>query len=118
MILLTKKQVEEYRKVGFLSGIPIANHSETEYYRRSYEELEAREGKQSLQHTEDQERFRNNRHFDQRFVWEIATHPKVLECVETITGTNIILLWTYFFSKRGPDKSIVAWHQDATRLGI
>jgi non-haem Fe2+, alpha-ketoglutarate-dependent halogenase len=65
-----------------------------------------------------------DRHFDQRFVWEVAAHPAVLDAVEAAIGPNVMLLTTHFFCKypqplqeQAPER-FVAWHQDVTYWGL
>ena len=56
-----------------------------------------------------------DRRFDTSFIWDLATRPRVLDCVESLQfGPNILLLATHFFCKYGEGTKYVAWHQDAT----
>ena len=60
-----------------------------------------------------------DRHFDLKFIWEIATDPVILDVIEDVIGPNIHLLATHFFCKYGPEsKKFVAWHQDVTYWGL
>lgn len=60
-----------------------------------------------------------SRHKDTRAIWELATHPRILDAVEAAYGPNLILLGTHFFTKypSSGDK-FVAWHQDVTYWGL
>ena len=60
-----------------------------------------------------------DRHFDVKFVWELATHPKILQHVQFLLGHDVLLLATHFFCKypKAEDK-FVAWHQDVTYWGL
>ena len=62
-----------------------------------------------------------DRHLDVEFVWRLTTHPRVLDAVEAVLGSDILLLASNFFCKypaaeRG--ERFVAWHQDVTYWGL
>jgi len=109
---LTQQQIAAYLKDGFLTGIRIAEEAEAARYRRLFDELEAREGREKAQIG------LLDRHFDQRFIWELATHPAILDCVERLIGPDFHLLATHFFCKYGQEEKFVAWHQDVTYWGL
>ena len=109
---LTIEQIASYHKQGFLSGITVVSPSNVDSYRREFNALEAIEGRGKTQIG------LIDRHFDQPFVWKLATNPVVLDCIEVILGPNILLLATHFFCKYGPEEKFVAWHQDATYWGL
>lgn len=109
---LNPQQIAAYQRDGFLSGIRIADEAEAARYRSLFDALEAREGRDKAQIG------LIDRHFDQPFIWELATHPKVLDCVESLIGPNFYLLATHFFCKYGREEKFVAWHQDVTYWGL
>jgi non-haem Fe2+, alpha-ketoglutarate-dependent halogenase len=109
---LTEDQVRTYQEQGFLSGIRVTDDMESGRYRNLFDALEAREGRDRAQIG------LLDRHFDQPFIWEIATRPQVLDAVEAILGPDILLLATHFFCKYGRDEKWVAWHQDVTYWGL
>lgn len=110
--MLNEQQIESYQRDGFLSGIPIASQAEVERYRERFDELETIEGRENSQNK------LFDRHFDHEFIWDIATHPKILDSVEALLGPNVLLLSTHFFCKYGPNKGFVAWHQDLRYWGL
>jgi ectoine hydroxylase-related dioxygenase (phytanoyl-CoA dioxygenase family) len=111
---------ETFERQGFASGIPILGPRETGAVREQFEALEAVEGRERCQIG------LLDRHFDQRFVWEMATHPRILDCLEAVMGPDILLLATHFFCKypepretpAEPAEKFVAWHQDVTYWGL
>lgn len=109
---LTQQQITAYHREGFLTGIRIAADTEALYYRQQFDRLEARTGREIAQIG------LVDRHFEEPFIWELATHPKILDCAECLLGPNILLLATHFFCKYGPEEKFVAWHQDATYWGL
>lgn len=110
---LTEQQVNAYETEGFLTGIQISDEAEATRYRKAFDELEAREGREKCQMG------LIDWHFDHEFIWDLATHPKIVDCIEFLIGPNVMMLATHFFCKYGPDeKKFVAWHQDVTYWGL
>jgi ectoine hydroxylase-related dioxygenase (phytanoyl-CoA dioxygenase family) len=111
-VILTEQQTQAYSRDGILSGLPIMPEREIQQFRQQFDALEAEEGRERAQNK------LFDRHFDQPFIWEIATHPGILDCVEGLIGPDILLLSTHFFCKYGPDCRFVAWHQDLRYWGL
>ena len=103
---------ELYRKDGFLTGIPISNETEATQHRHAYDALEAEVGKEIC------EIGLIDWHFDHQFIWDLATHPKIVDVIEALIGPDVMLLATHFFCKYGPRDKFVAWHQDVTYWGL
>lgn len=103
-----------YEQNGFLSGIDVLSVDEIAMVRRKFDEMEhsvpAKQRQIGLQAC----------HFEEEFVWRLATEPRVLAVIEQIVGPDLLLLGTHFFNKQ-PDSntsSYVAWHQDVTYWGL
>jgi hypothetical protein len=47
-------------------------------------------------------------------VYEIVTHPRILDVAESLLGPNLLAWNTNWFSKMPGEKSYVGWHQDGT----
>jgi non-heme Fe2+,alpha-ketoglutarate-dependent halogenase len=109
---LTEAQVAAYHSGGYLSGIRVVDEAEASEIRRRFDLLEAEVGKDQA------EIGLLDRHFDQPFIWELATRPEVLDRVESLIGPDVLLLATHFFCKYGEGSKYVAWHQDATYWGL
>ena len=105
-------QIERYRSDGFLTDIRVMSREETRRYRNSFDELEAEQGREVSQNG------MTDAHLDHRFVWEIGTHPRILECVTDLIGPDVLLLGSHFFCKYGPEEKFVAWHQDLRYWGL
>lgn len=103
---------EEYQKNGFLTGIQVADNSETTHFRKEYDALEAEVGPEKC------EIGLIDWHFDYRFIWDLAIHPKIVDVIEALIGPDVMLLATHFFCKYGPKEKFVAWHQDVTYWGL
>ena len=111
--MLTAKQVTAYRQEGYVTGVRVADEADSVRFRQAFDALEAQVGRQRC------EIGLVDWHFEHRFIWEIARLPKILDCVEALIGSNVMLLATHFFCKYGPEeKKFVAWHQDVTYWGL
>ncbi|MEX0642561.1 MAG: phytanoyl-CoA dioxygenase family protein [Pirellulales bacterium] len=106
------EQKEFFRENGYLSGINVCSVAEAAYFRDCFDQLERVEGKEMCAMG------LLDRHFDQRFIWELASHPKIVESLQEVLGPDIVLLATHFFCKYGPEEKFVAWHQDVTYWGL
>ena len=110
---MTHDQIRFFEENGYLTGIPILGADDAAGVRRQFDELEAKEGREKSQVS------LRGRHLDQRFIWELGTHPRILDLIEALVGPNILALSTQFFCKY-PDRldKFVAWHQDVTYWGL
>ena len=61
---------------------------------------------------------RNNGHLCFKFLDDLAYHPKVLDAVEDLLGSNFSLWGSVLFIKEPNSSHFVSWHQDATYMGI
>jgi non-haem Fe2+, alpha-ketoglutarate-dependent halogenase len=114
----------EFEARGYVSGLRVLEGRAAVEARRQFDALEAVEGRERCQIG------LLDRHFDQLFVWELATHPAVLDAVATMIGPDVLLLATHFFCKypeegpgargqgSGSGGKFVAWHQDVTYWGL
>lgn len=102
-----------YAEQGFLIPLDILSPDEAAYYREAFDGIERRVGKEKsaigLVQT----------HLDERDVWDLATHPRVLDAAQAALGPDVVLTATHFFVKY-PDmgEKFVAWHQDVTYWGF
>ena len=108
-------RAEVWKSQGFLTGLDVLSESEIAGYRLLFDELEGNEGQGKA------EIGLQNRHFKNEFVWKLASHPRVLEYVQSVLGHNVLLWSTHFFCKypsafRG--NKFVGWHQDLTYWGL
>lgn len=103
-----------YAQSGYLPATDVFTGDEVRLCRAQFETLEARVGpdraRSSIQ----------NWHFDEEFIWRMATHPRVLDVIEELAGPNLLLFNTRFFVKfPEPDaKFFFAWHQDSAYAAI
>ncbi len=112
MTSINKQFLETYQNDGFLTGIRVADDLEAKHFRKEYDALEAKVGAEKC------EIGLIDWHFDYKFIWELASHPKIIDVIEALIGSDIMLLATHFFCKYGPREKFVAWHQDVTYWGL
>lgn len=51
------------------------------------------------------------RHLDQRVIYDLCTHPAVLDRMRSLYGPDLVLWASYFFTKE-PGGVEIPWHQD------
>src|SRR5262245_34585697 len=100
MTLSTHNRALAFQQDGFLSGIPVHDATGVQRAREAFDALEAVEGRERCQIG------LVDRHFDQRFVWELATDPAVLDAVRDVLGPDVLLLATHFFCKYPEEESV------------
>ncbi|HYD71505.1 MAG TPA: phytanoyl-CoA dioxygenase family protein, partial [Candidatus Binatia bacterium] len=61
--------------------------------------------------------FRKSRHLDDALVFQLASHPALLDAVQPLLGGNLVLWRTQFFVKNPGDREI-PWHHDGNFLKL
>jgi hypothetical protein len=57
-------------------------------------------------------------HLHFRWAFDLATHPRVLDAVETLLGPNLLIWSTELFAKHPGDGISVGWHRDEDYTGF
>lgn len=109
---IAQSQLANFEALGYASKIRVADRAAVTRYRQSFDELEQREGRAKCQ------KGLFDPHFTVSFVWELASHPAILDSVEALLGPDLLLMGSHFFCKYGPSEAFVAWHQDVTYWGL
>lgn len=104
---LSAKQRKQYETEGYVSGLPVYTQAEMQAHRSHLANLLA-----TLPPSKTAFDI-NAWHTHDRWLFDVLTHPVLLDYVESIIGPNILLWGSHFFSKAPHDASRVAWHQDA-----
>jgi hypothetical protein len=102
--VLTHKQLDDYEELGFLHSIPVLSPDEVAQFRVAIEETCRALGGRVTR--------LDAPHLFFCWAWELATHPRVLDCMEQLIGPNVLLKSTRLFYKFGNSESFVGWHQD------
>lgn len=103
---LSKEQVAQFHRDGYLSPLTFCSPDEMADLRgrleaEVFEKISPHKGCGFMQ----------SRHLDSRLVWEICSHPSIVEKMASIMGPDLILWRSNFFNKTPGAKSI-PWHQD------
>ncbi len=101
--------VDDYLRDGVVWPVPIVDGEEAAQHRGELESAEATIGPLH---------YINKIHTVMRSPYELATHPAVLDVVESFIGPDVLLYnSTYIIKEPGTD-AYVAWHQDLTYWGL
>lgn len=98
-----------YHRDGFVSGVELLSESEALRHRTA---METAEGTVGTLHYETKV------HTILRSPYELATLPNVLDIVEQLIGSNILLYNVTYIIKEPGSTSFVSWHQDLTYWGF
>ena len=107
--VLTKDQIEQFNREGYVRGIRIYSDAEIQDIRRYFDELLKKvvaEGGDSYSIS--------SAHLKYGRVWDILTNKKIVACVRDLIGENAIGWGSHFFCKMPKDGKKVAWHQDSS----
>jgi non-haem Fe2+, alpha-ketoglutarate-dependent halogenase len=101
-----------YRDAGILFPIPVLQADEVARYRAACDDLELQLG--------GRPRSVEVRQMHLHFPWayELATHPRVLDAVETILGPDLLVWSTELFAKHPGDGISIGWHRDEDYTGF
>ncbi|HEY0157917.1 MAG TPA: phytanoyl-CoA dioxygenase family protein [Thermoanaerobaculia bacterium] len=104
MPAVTDAVVSEYVDAGFVRAIPVLTPAEVRYYRAAVEKTCAAIGGRVTRI--------DGVHYFFQWAWDLATHARLLDAMETLLGPNILLKATRIFYKHARSTSFVGWHQD------
>ena len=102
--------VSDYNRDGFVSGVPILDRKEAAHHRKAVEGAEEQLG-ESLH-------YRFKAHTVLTSPYQLAIKPDVLDIVEAMIGSDILLYNVTYIIKEPHSPSHVSWHQDLTYWGL
>jgi chlorinating enzyme len=103
---LSKQQLENYERDGFLFPIEVFSAAEVATFRGAFEELI-----ESSRECSPKRFDRLHLFFD--WAHQIVTHDALLDVVEAILGDDILVYGTLVLSKQPHDSRYASWHQDS-----
>jgi non-heme Fe2+,alpha-ketoglutarate-dependent halogenase len=113
--MLSTIEIERYARNGYLPGRPLLTPEETAYFRQGCERccgplLQDGARRQSTNRVKPY----------LLFPWaaELVRHARILDCVESLIGPDILVFHTTVWLKEPHSESFVPWHQDATYFGL
>ena len=77
-MILSPAQVDAYWRDGFIRAIDVIDGPQVNSYREAFDDLEARVGKETAQIG------LVDYHFEEEFIWKLATHPSILDAIESV----------------------------------
>ena len=106
---LTTEQISTYNKDGYIRPIDVYSESEIDDIRIYFDKLledtiSAGGNSYSI----------STAHMKYGRVYDMLTHPKLVDCVADILGDDVVAWGSHFFCKMPGDGKAVAWHQDAS----
>ena len=101
---LSPDQIERFNAEGYLTGLRLCSAEEMATLRRAFAPALG-EGVQREQGT-------LHRHLDLRAVYDLCSHPAIVERVASLLGPDLLMWHSRFFDKP-PGEPPVPWHQDA-----
>ncbi len=110
--LLTPDAVHRYREDGFYAPVRALTQEEAADFRRRFEAYEQAQGGW-YELSKGQKLY-----LLQTWAAELASHPRILDAVEDVLGTDIFVWGLSLFVKDGRNPSYVSWHQDSTYWGL
>src|SRR5581483_11034444 len=105
---LSKEELDEYRRTGFMKYGQIISDDDVNRAREYVDEMVA-----GLKPGERPEGF-DMTHTKHPFMLDLCRHPNILDVVEQFIGPNIVLFASHLICKPGGDGKAAPWHQDST----
>ena len=109
---LSTKQIEAFRRDGFVSPIDIFSEEDALQLRKKLETAE-KKWPEAFDGAA-----RNNAHLCITCLDQIVHNEILLDAVEDLIGPNILNYGTVLFIKEPQDPGFVSWHQDARYMGL
>ena len=109
--------VSQYRKNGFVSGLPALSLGQARSMRTYIEQLETDYVEGVRGHSLNQF-FRVNGHVVIPKLAEMARNPDILNIIEAILGPDLLAWSVELFIKEAGSNKTVSWHQDITYWGM
>lgn len=106
---LTNEQQMSYRENGFLCPIDIMRPEEADRHSAQLQSIEAEHGPMH---------YRVKPYLILTSAFKIATHPVLLDAVESVLGPDILLWDSSYVIKEPRSEGFVSWHQDLTYWGL
>src|SRR5690349_5050155 len=106
---LTESQRERFEHDGYLCPLRALNDAEVKKYLACYMDYTER-NKVRLDALQPNQRYQvlSETHFVLPWAYEIASHPHILDAVESILGPHIIAWNTNWFTKMPGEKTFVS----------
>jgi len=101
---LSKTEIEQFHKQGYLGPYTAFTPEEMADYRAKVEAVVKTEGPNKKNPSQC-------RHLDSPVVYDLCSHPAIVDRMRSLYGNDLILWASYFFTKE-PGGVEIPWHQD------
>ena len=107
---LSAEQLSKYQREGALFPIRVFSAAEASVFRAALDSIvEKCEG--------DPLKRLGNLHLFFDWAYSLVTHESLLNAIESVLGSDLLIDGTLVFYKRPKDSSYVSWHQDSVYSG-
>jgi non-heme Fe2+,alpha-ketoglutarate-dependent halogenase len=116
---LSQQQRGFYEENGYLFPLRVFSDSEAAEFRRQFDEY-TDQNKDRLSKLIPRERrtVYALTHLSLPWVYQIVSHPGVLDAVEGVIGPNLLVWGSDWFVKFPGDAAYISWHQDGAYWGL
>lgn len=107
--VLTPAQIEHFNRLGYITGLTAFDDAQIREIRSYFDGLLAKvvaAGGDSYSIS--------SAHLKYGPVWDLLRHPRIVDHVADLLGSDVIGWGAHFFCKMPGDGKQVAWHQDAS----
>jgi non-heme Fe2+,alpha-ketoglutarate-dependent halogenase len=117
--MLSTEQRRFYEEKGYLYPLRVFSDRETQIFRRQFDDY-TEENRERLDKLIPRERraVYGLTHLSLPWVYEIVSHPRVLDAVEGVLGPNLLVWGSDWFVKFPGDAAFISWHQDGAYWGL
>lgn len=101
---LGKDEIIRFHAEGYLGPYTLCTSDEMAVVRRNIDAIMTQKGPNPATQVQ-------SRHMDRRTIYDLASHPAIVERINSLIGPDLVLWATMFWVKNPGDKEI-PWHQD------
>jgi non-haem Fe2+, alpha-ketoglutarate-dependent halogenase len=109
---LTQAQVEHFRREGYAFPFDAIPAAEAASYVAKLDSYDAILGEEA------QKQLKIKAHVAAPWIVALARNKNIVDAVESLIGSDILLFGASMFSKKARDVRFVSWHQDAAYYGL
>lgn len=114
---LTRAQIEAFHRDGCVFPITVLEPAEAATFRTAFERYQADYQRRVLaQPPADREDWLVFPHLRHGWAFDLVTHPRVADAIESILGPDLMIWDAKLFPKPPRSTSFVSWHQDGTYM--
>lgn len=114
---LRSDQIKTFEDRGCIFPVEVLTPEEAAGFRKAFDAYQADYRRRSaLQPPADPEDWLVFPHLRHAWAFDLVTHPRVADAIESILGPDVMIWDAKLFPKPARSTSFVSWHQDATYM--